>query len=188
MKDEFGIIHEPYGYETYVSSGLCQVLRYTSTTTARFIRFIPDYILFCQKCYVKEPVILLEYKVLTTPKWILGEKSCFIGQIEADAWENYIMLRKMGVLVALLIFCPYHPRPIICDFPDKSFQKSKRLKVKGKNIYGSGTDYYNISLCRFRLFSSFLEDEFSIPSNISRKLLRNVLCELRKDPMFGVGK
>ena len=176
----YGILHEPYGYENYMSEEAQSVIKTIYTTTAKHIRFTPDYVLICRR-QVKNPVVLLEYKVTTTPRYTLGNNQWNFGQIEADAWENYINLINAKVVVALLIYCPYHPRPLLCDFPDVSWTVQDRRTVKS-TATGSKTDYYNIDLRKLRTFVEFMEQEFLVPSEITLPLVKTLLNIAKTDP------
>lgn len=151
---KLGIFHEPYGYETHISQDTQNILKQIYTKTAKHIRFTPDYIIG-RINFNLEPVVLLEYKVTTTPRFSLNDKQWNEGQIEADAWDNYINLINAGIGVAILLYCPYHPRPLLCDFPNNKYITKARNNVR-QTMNGSGTPYCNIDLSAMGNFDDFM--------------------------------
>lgn len=146
------MFHEPYGYETHISPAAQSVLKRIYTTTTKHIRFTPDYIAGRSNLMLTDPVLLLEYKVTTTPRYTLRDGQWDSGQIEADAWDNYMNLISAGVRVALVIYCPYHSRPLLCEFPSSHWLTQSRSTV-ASTYTGSKTDYCNIALPRLRTFA-----------------------------------
>ena len=128
--------------------------------------------------------ILLEYKVTATPRFTLKDNQWYYGQVEADALDNYINITKIGVKVAILIYCPYHPRPLICEYANK-VNRSRRHSIR--NGFGSNTDYYNIDLNCFRNFHEFMEDEFNVPISVTKSQLSNdFYCILKTNPKLSI--
>ena len=104
-----------------------------------------------------------------------------IGQVEADPWEYYLRLTKQGERIALFIYCAFHPRPLLCDFPTENWAGSPRQQVRSTKT-GSQTDYYNLDLTKLRTFHQFMADEFGVPTETSTPLLRAVLNTVKSDP------
>jgi hypothetical protein len=126
------------------------------------------------------PVLLLEYKVTSTPRYSAGEKQWDIGQIEIASWDNCISLTENGIDVAMVIFCPYHPRPLLCDFPDNELVMRRDKSIDTEK--GSGTSYVNIDLQQFRTFQGFMEDRFEIAKELSLPLLKDFLVKAKNQP------
>ena len=185
IKDERGIFHEPYGYETHLSAQTRDVLKRMYTKTAKHIRFTPDYVVGQSGSNAPEPVVLIEYKVTTTPRYTLGKRQWDSGQIEADAWDNYINLANSGVRVAILIYCPYHSRPLLCDFPNNDWLTQARSAVQQSQT-GSKTDYCNINLSKIRTFNDFMEDEFEVPLTVSAPLVKAVLDSAKTEDLLKI--
>lgn len=161
------LIHYEYGYETHIEKRVQSSLRLRESTTAKHIRFAPDFIVYDEN--VPNIDFLFEYKVTKTPRYTLREQQWYQGQIEADAFDNYINLVKAGISVAIVIYCPYSERPLLCDVPQLSWLSSKRQRTS--NSLGSGTDFYNINLTKLRTFEQFIEQELKISRTIIDLLL-----------------
>jgi len=185
ISQEQGMFHEPYGYESHISLEIQNVLKRMYTITSKHIRFTPDYIVGRSGMELPEPVLLLEYKVTTTPRYTLGEGQWVSGQIEADAWDNYMNLMNVGVCVALVVYCPYHSRPLLCDFPNDQWLTQGRRAVTSTNK-GSKTDYYNIILPKLRTFVEFMEQQFMVPADTSSALIGGMLDKARNDPALEI--
>ena len=178
IRDEYGFIHEPHGYETHHSPEVLRVLqkRYDDTT-AKTVRFPPDFLLVCP-ARTDKPVVFLEYKVTTTPRYSEGEAQWDVGQFEADPWEHYIELAERGNRVAILNYCSFHSRPILCDYPNEDWVTRSRTGVI-QTTKGSGTDYVNVDLCEMRDFPRFMKDEFGVPKKVTEKRVRSILKHAR---------
>ena len=87
---------------------------------------------------------------------------------------------KIGIEVALIIFCPYHSRPLLCGFPNNEWV-IKRDTPKS-TATGSGTPFVNIDLQQFRDFSSFIQERFDVPIELSRPLVMNFMGKAIKHP------
>ena len=118
--------------------------------------------------------LFLEYKATTTPRYTFREQQWNRGQIEADPWENYLRRVKDGQRLAILNYCSYHPRPLLCDFVKPEWQVTHRREV-GYTEDGSWTDFYNTDLNLMRTFEQFMLDEFGVPIEVSLPLIRNAL-------------
>lgn len=183
IQDTNRIFHESYGYETHVSDLVKTELRHIYTTTVKHIRFTPDCIVGQTNSRAPEPVLLLEYKVTTTPRYTLKDDQWNSGQIEADAWDNYTNLMKIRVQIAVIIFCPYHPRPLLCDFPDSGWLTNPRTQVM-QSTSGSRTDYCNIDLRKLRTFTEFMSAHFAVPKATSDPLVKNFLDIAQKETLL----
>jgi hypothetical protein len=162
------IIHFRYGYENYVSEEVRESLRYIYTITSKHIRYAPDFIILRKDI---SKVFLLEYKVVRTPRYSLMEKQWDVGQVEADAFENYINLSKAEIDVTILIYCPYHSRPVLCYKVDDKNNIVIREKTKVISTLGSGTPYINIDLTRIPTFDEFMSEYFAVDKEITNRLL-----------------
>jgi hypothetical protein len=98
---------------------------------------------------------------------------------------NYLNLTASGLQVAIVIYCPYHARPLLCDFPNNDWLTQARSVVRHSQT-GSRTDYCNISLPKIRTFIGFMVTEFAIPYDVSRPLIRNVLGAAKADPLLAI--
>lgn len=180
IRQGHGFLHAGYGYETHVPEEMRSLLIERDDPTARAIRFKPDF-LVTQSAGTRQEVILLEYKTTTTPRYNLGERQWDIGQLEADPLEYYLHLAREGNRLAVLIYCSYHPHPLLCDYPTEEWMRQGRRRV-GSAGTGSGTDYYNMDLRPIRSFPRFMSEEFGVPEGTSNPLLRRVLEMIRAHP------
>ena len=174
-----GFSHTAYGYETHLPPDVRERLVHAGNPTAEVIRFQPDY-LVTQVAGPKTEILKLEYKTTTTPRYTAGERQWNIGQIEAGPWEYYLRLGSEGQRIALFIYCSFHSRPLLCDFPTEEWQVSLRQRVRATQT-GSSTDYYNLELTKLRTFSQFMTEEFGVPRNTSDPLLKNVLSHVKAE-------
>lgn len=176
-----------YGYETHVPDNIRSQMRFLRTITSKFIRFTPDFFVIDQN--KPDHLYLLEYKSTQTPLYsnsrITQIRSAAkdrtldwqdIGQMEADAYDNYLSLeQKLGVRVALLNYCAYHNRLLICENIGK-FQILRRDNV-GSTTTGSGTPFVNFDLRSLRSFEDFLKEEHNI--TVDPTSYNSALQELR---------
>ncbi len=175
------IVHYEYGYETHIDSSVQSSLRLRQSTTAKHIRFAPDFLVYNIKKLDSD--ILLEYKVTKTPRYTLNDKQWFYGQIEADALENYLNLISAGVNVAIVIYCPYSPNPLLCDIPSPNWITGTRQKTFSST--GSGTDFYNIDLRKLRTFEEFISQSMDIDVlSVSTLLTSDFYTALRTTPIL----
>jgi len=183
LRSEGGnLYHFPYGYEVHMSEEVKQFLVKFRDSTSIFIRFIPDYVLGLER-KERKVVYLLEYKSMTTPRWTEGDNQWNVGQVEADAWENYMRLIDIGINVVLFVYCSYHRRPLLMDFPRHDFIYRKRQETKYTET-GSGTPYYNIDLMKIRSVDRFLEEEFSIPCEVFMPYLLDTLKAIGSEELL----
>ena len=174
-----GFRHTPYGYETHLPEEVLERLIQTRDPMAQDIRFQPDY-LVTQVTGEGAEFLKLEYKTTTTPRYSEGNQQWNIGQVEADPWEYYLRIMEQGQRMALFIYCAFHPRPLLCDFPAADWICSPRRHVRS-TLTGSQTDYYNLDLTRPRTFDQFMADEFGVPTEVSAPLLRVVLDAVKAE-------
>lgn len=164
--------HVQYGYETHIPSEVREKMRRLYNETARYIRFAPDF--FVLDLENLENLYLLEYKCTRTPLYSTqrisflqyqasrlgmgGLEAHDVGQWEASAYDNYQALWSIGVRVAILNYCAYHPRPLLCDFVDRA-QVLNRSEVQTETLTGSRTPFVNLDLRAFRTLADFLVQE-----------------------------
>ena len=183
IADARGFIHEPHGYETHQSPQVREFLRTRrDDATAKSIRFRSDFLLLAQTGGGRG-VTMLEYKSTTTPRYTAGPAQWDQGQIEADPWEYYAQLRRSGNRLALLNYCSYHSRPLLCDFPSEEWVVGGRQRV-AHTVRGSRTDYVNIDLLKIRIFEEFMKDEFGVPCEVSEPLVHRILVKARLDALL----
>lgn len=175
------IVHYEYGYETHIDPSVQNLLRLRQSNTAKHIRFAPDFLVFNKT--QPELDFLFEYKVTKTPRYTFKENQWNYGQIEADAFENYMNLLSAGINVAVVIYCPYHSRPLLCGIPSNDWIYSNRQRTI--NSQGSGTDYYNIDLLKIPTFEDFMNDQLKVPLATSKLILNfNFYNVLKNDPIL----
>jgi len=176
-------LHESYGYENLLSGATQDALKRQFTPTARHIRFAPDYALVLPEPAGRHAATLIEYKVTTTPRYTFRDEQWNFGQIEADSWENLQRLRASGLEVALVVFCPYHPRPLLAEFAESSLAVNERRAVQS-TITGSRTDYINLDLRKMRTFEMFMHEEFSVNKDVVRDVCLNLKEAWRVNPLM----
>lgn len=173
----------PYGYETHIFPEVQDLVKRYYTKTALHIRFAPDFLLVNLKADVgQEPVMLLEYKTITTPRYTLENEQWNYGQVEADAWDNYVNLYQAGIKVVIFIYCSYHSRPLLMDYP--LFTSSLERKHVRKTEIGSGTDYYNFDMRKMRALHEFLQNELGIPFQEIKIYINNLMHAIINDPLL----
>lgn len=165
----------PYGYETHIAPEVRTAMRFLRTPTAKFVRFTPDFFVLDRQ--QPENLYLLEYKVTQTPLFSKGRMRQMgqvagipdldwpdIGQMEADAYDNYLNLHEAGMRVVVLNYCAYHSRPLLCDFIE-NIQVLHRDVVTGETKKGSRTPFVNFYNPTMRQLSRFLYDEHGLKIN-----------------------
>ena len=120
-------LHQPNGYEHLVSEETRLKLRERYDEDAKQIRFRPDALV--RTSGDEGSHIFIEYKSTTTPSYRFDKAQWQIGQIEADPWENYLSRIRDGERIAILNYCPYHPRPLLCDYPTRRWIYGERQEV-----------------------------------------------------------
>lgn len=182
------VAHVKYGYETYIPSEIRDRMRFLYNETARYIRFAPDF--FLLDLNNLNNLYLLEYKCTRTPLWSQGRISEIaanagspgldwtgIGQWEAAAFDNYKALWDIGARVAVLNYCAYHPRPLVCEFVDRAIAL-RRDKVRTRTTTGSRTPYVNLDLREFRSLANFLIEEHGLKRATVEPLCNQIVEEL----------
>jgi hypothetical protein len=147
-------------------------LRYCRTSTAKHVRFAPDSLILNVRD--DERHHLLDYKVTQTPIYsrsrlaLIREAAadaCLtaesIGQIEADALDNYLRLCEIGVRTAVLDHCAYHERTLLCEYADR-IKVLHRDRVTTSTDTGSGTPFINLDCRSMRTLAQFLADEHDV--------------------------
>ena len=170
------LYHVETGYETHIPEEARSYLRYVRNETARHIRFAPDFLVIERRN--PDNVYFLEYKCTQTPLYSknriaeIAEKAGResldwqdnwpdIGQCEAEAYDNYMELNKIGVRVAILNYVAYHDRFLLCDFVDK-VTELYRDQVRTPTQRGSRTPYINFDVTQMRTLLEFLGEEHGI--------------------------
>ncbi len=177
--------HVQYGYETHIPPEIRDKMRHLYNETARYIRFAPDFFVLDLKDL--ERLYLLEYKCTRTPLYSErriqylrsqadepGLDAQDIGQWEASAYDNYLALWSIGVRVAVLNYCAYHPRLLLCDFANRALVLN-RSAVQTDTLTGSRTPYVNLDLRKFRTLADFLVEEHQLEPPLD-KIVRT-LCD-----------
>lgn len=176
IKNKYKMLHVPYGYENFFNLEIQEKMKHRYTDTTKFIRYSPDYFILQEN---SNNDCFLEYKVTKTPRFSFKEKQWDYGQIEADALENYFKLISIGIDVAIVIYCPYHKRPLLCGIPNNDWIIGDRQRTASSN--GSGTDYYNIDLSKISSFPKFFNDFFNVPIAITQQLLNQDFFDTLKN-------
>ena len=188
------LYHVETGYETHIPEEARSYLRYVRNDTARHIRFAPDF--FVLERDNPDNVYFLEYKCTQTPLYSknriaeVAEKAGRealdwqenwpdIGQCEAEAYDNYVELNKIGVRVAILNYVAYHDRFLLCDFVDK-VKELRRYFVTTDTETGSRTPYINFDVTPMRTIQEFLEEEHPIPSGSMTPYFEAMCSQLQR--------
>ncbi len=174
------IIIVPFGYENRILGPARQRMISMRDATAKYIRFTPDFFLIDQRKINREqePLIyLLDYKTTQTPIYSKNRiaeiassanlpnlTSSDIGQMETDAYNNYTAIHSLGVRVAVLNYCAYHPRLLLCDFIE-NVRVLRQDRVTTQTMTGSRTPFINFYCGSMRSFQNFLIQEHSIKMN-----------------------
>ena len=188
------LYHVETGYETHIEENVRSYLRYVRNETARHIRFAPDFLVIERQ--KPENVYFLEYKCTQTPLYSprriadiakkAGRESLDwldnypdIGQCEAEAYDNYMALSKIGVRVAILNYVSYHERLLLCDFVD-TVKELYRDRVTTQTQRGSKTPYINFDVTRMRTLQEFLSEEHPIESHRIQAVFQDICSELQQ--------
>lgn len=160
------VVHVDYGAEKYIPRQVHDLIRYVHTKTARHIKFAPDF--FVVDRGNPDRVYLLEYKCTQTPLYsktriaTIRQKSDRsdldwrdIGQMEAEAYDNYAALASLGIDVVILDYCAYHGRLVVCDFIQR-VKPLHRDHVRLPTTRGSRTPFINFDLAALRTLEEFL--------------------------------
>lgn len=182
----------PFGYEHTVQDAVRQKLISMRNPTAKYIRFAPDYFLIDQGKIDREAFIyLFDYKTTQTPIYSLNRIAAIardanipnltsedIGQMETDAYNNYSAIQRLGVRVAVLNYCAYHPRLLLCDFVER-IKVLRQDVVTTQTITGSRTPFTNFYCRSMRTLEEFLMQEHDI--QVEAKAYAELLTELQKE-------
>lgn len=172
------LYHFCYGYERHIPEDIQDFLKKFRDRTSIFVRFMPDYLLGFE-FEGKHFLYLLEYKTMTTPRYTAGDEQWNLGQIEADAFENYLSISGLGINLVVLIYCSYHSRPLLMDFLSEEVIIRPRTNVK-HTCKGSGTPYYNIDLKKMRTIEEFLSQEVGIKCIDVARLIKQLLDDIKQ--------
>ncbi len=162
------LLHVNLGYETFIPDEVRELLRtLNSDQTARFIRFLPDYLVVRRDGSL---VFMLEYKVSKTPRYSEGEDQWHIAQMESAPFENYLTLtEKLGLRIAICLFVPYCEKPIYMDRVQRYKENLIRSSVRPRSSLGSGTPYVNVDTRGLSLLTYFLKEELGVEGSIIKR-------------------
>lgn len=163
------LAHVLFGAEHIIPKEIHETIRYTRTATTRHIRFAPDSFVVDRQS--PEKTYLLEYKCTQTPLYSRARIQTIrassprkdidwqdIGQWEAEAYDNYTALAGLNIRVAIVNYCAYHDRPLVCDFIDR-ITPLHRDQVTTNTTTGSRTPFVNFDLTLMRSLEEFLTIE-----------------------------
>ena len=203
ISDRF--LHVAFGQETHLPGEAMALLRgLRHNVTAYFIRFAPDFFVIDKSDPGK--IYLLEYKCTQTPLYSTGRIRNigaelnkpsldwpYIGQWELEPYNNYMRLTSLGVKVAVLNYCAYHRRHILCDFVD-AIPDVYREEVRLGTLAGSGTPYVNFDLESMRSLQDFLCQVHDLNQDVVSTICSEIETELldrlpirhhRSSPLYG---
>jgi hypothetical protein len=187
LRDRFLLV--PFGQETHILREAMQALRFARTVTALHVRYAPDF--FLLDTLHPERVHLLEYKCTLTPlrfasrvaevaralrKPQLGRES--LGNWEEAAYDNYLRLHNAGVRVAILYYCAYHPRQVLCDFVSALNDEVFRFRVATPTTSCSRTPAINFDIDMLRSLEDFLVGEHQLARLAVAPLCANLRMKL----------
>lgn len=183
------LAHVAFGAENILPRTIHEIIRYTRTPTVRHIRYSPDAFVVDRRS--PEKTYLLEYKCTQTPLYsrtriqTIGSNSSRggldwpdIGQWEAEAFDNYKALSTLGIRVAVLNYCAYHSRPLVCDFID-CISPLHRDQVTTNTMTGSRTPFVNFDLAAMRTLEEFLIAEHDFTSEQIAPLCEKIQLHLQ---------
>lgn len=172
-----------YGAALYVPDDLRQAMRSDQSRTAKHIRFTPDYIVIDRAR--PSTVYLLDYKATETPLYSSNRIRSIateakmpalrwqdIGQMEADAFDNYLALHAAGARVAVLNYCAYGEPTLMCEYIDR-IRVLHRDQVRLATETGSRTPFVNFYLKSLRPLDTFIREVHGItvePQNYAEAL------------------
>ena len=165
-----GFILEKTGYERVINKHLQKTLnRIHNNTTVRFCRYAPDFLAVYSNQY-----FYIEMKVMDTPIHLESRvlklrnlsglndlNKTNIGVVETAAMDNYQSLSKIGVKIAILVFCTFNDKKLLMEWEEK-IVKFHNDKVRIGEGNASFTSYTNVHLDKMRTFEEFLNQEFNI--------------------------
>ena len=180
ISEQRGVLIMPHGYER-LPNPLPDRIRARNDPSALRIRHRPDYLVSTPEL----EDVYLDYKVSRTPRYSEGQRETDIIPIEAAAWDECMRLSQRGDRVALLVFCPYHPRQLTCEFLGPRIYY-RRAQDPRNTQRGSSERFVNVDLSRFRTLSEFLYDELGLPINLTQPLLEEFMKEAINEPLLKI--
>lgn len=128
--------------------------------------------------------VFLDYKAMKRPRYREGDNQWNVGQVEADAWYGYLEWHRgasaVGGGVALLVYCSFHSRPLVCEWVNEGLLYGSRRPVT-RRTDGSGTDYVNLRLLSMRRFSDFASQELGLPVGVAGRLSSHMMSATFRD-------
>ena len=181
IRDAHQVQHIPHGYELCLPPDQAEAIRLSYDPEALRIKHRPDYI-------ARRPTIVdlfLEYKVSRTPRFTERTRQWDIVPIEEASWDECVRLMQEGNSVALLVFCPYHSRPLTCELvgPEILYRGGQ---TPGPTMRGTGIRFINVDLSKFRPLPQFLQDTLDLPKEVTVPLLNRFLDAVRNEPLLQV--
>lgn len=184
------IVHVDYGAENFISREVHSLIRFVRTPTVRYVRFAPDALIVDRA--KPSSAYMLDYKCTQTPLYSQNRIGMIkrassrhdidwpdIGQIEAEAFDNYVTLTGSGVRVAILNYCAYHPEPLLCEFVE-NIQVLHRDTVTTDTRTGSRTPFVNFDLYDMRSLNAFLCEEHGVSEADAAKLCEPLVQQLKR--------
>ena len=172
------LYHVETGYETQeMPENVREHLRHIRNKTTRHIRFTPDFLIVDK--VNPDNIYYLEYKCTLTTAGYPNR-----GQMELDAYDNYVALQSVGVKVAVLNYVTYHDRLLLCDFIEniKEVRRSERVTQTSTGRWG--TPFVNTNLNGIRTLLEFLVDIHGINRDTITQNFDNACVQLKaKLPM-----
>lgn len=169
------LYHVETGYETQeMPEDVREHLRHIRNKTTRHIRFTPDFLIVDKEN--SDNIYYLEYKCTQTIYRDLKNR----GQMELDAYDNYVALHDIGVKVAVLNYVAYHDRLLLCDFIE-NIREVRRSEGLTQTTKGSRTPYVNTDLNGMRTLLEFLVDIHGINRSDITQNFDNACAELKSE-------
>ena len=166
------LYHVEMGYETQETpEDVREHLRHIRNKTTRHIRFTPDFLIVDKGN--ADNIYYLEYKCTQTTAGYPNR-----GQMELDAYDNYVALQSIGVKVAVLNYVAYHDRLLLCDFIE-NIRVVRRSEGMTQTITGSRTPFVNTDLNGMRTLLEFLVQTHDINRDAITQNFDNACVELQ---------
>ncbi len=83
--------------------------------------------------------------------------------MEADAYDNYLSLYNANVRIAILNYCAYHSRLLLCDFIENIVLLHRDNVTVSRD--GSGTPFINFDCNSMRSLDTFIFEEHGVKVN-----------------------
>jgi len=144
---------------------------------ALFLEHLPD--AFIQK---DGRLLWIDYKAARTPRFTPvphapGVPFENFAPIEFASWNVLAWLRhSVGLDVALLVWAPFHSRPLVMNWPvdarhgSKNWSEMPKYEVQATTTV-SGTDYAAVDIGSWPSLAQFLDDELNIHHGVTERLL-----------------